>query len=186
MKRKLVPALLLSALLPLTSPLSASEIHRSDMYTDDDYNILTEVIYFEARDQTLIGQVAVSLATLNRVEHPRFPNSLREVAHYKARNKYGTFTCAYSYYCDGKPEVYNEKGPYRESKMVADLVLTNNVKDFTNGATLYFNPDLANPSWAYSVCVEYKGKWGDHEFYDQVRWTGNCKKLKKDRKTPAQ
>ena len=43
-------------------------------------------IYYEARDQTTKGQIAVALVTINRVKSRRFPNSICKVvkqANYK-------------------------------------------------------------------------------------------------------
>ena len=72
---------------------------------------LTEAIYFEARGETFVGQLAVANVILERVRDSRFPPTVCEVVHAgrywegnPIRNR-----CAFSYWCDGKPEIMKDK-----------------------------------------------------------------------------
>ncbi|AUS02709.1 cell wall hydrolase [Vibrio phage 2.275.O._10N.286.54.E11] len=180
----LATGVLASTDIEFADPLMFASIptDRVEKVTTDDLYVMTEMIYFEARSENLKGQMAVGLATLNRVEDRYHPNTLEDVIHFKAKNKWGTWTCAYSYYCDGKSDFMSNSEARDDVHYVADLLLSNDIEDFTNGATLYFNPDEVStiPHWARSVCTVYLGKWGAHEFYDQdVRV--NCEKTKPSR-----
>lgn len=121
-------------------------------------------IYFEARDQDVLGQRAVAHVALNRVKSPDFPNTICDVV------KQGpTYTnrpdlprknrCQFSWYCDGKSDnirfqkrngetvdiVYDA---YWTAAVEALEVISGRSKDPTNGATFYFAHDLVKPRWA--------------------------------------
>ena len=51
----------------------------SGFSTKQDTTCLALNIYFEARDQTVKGQMAVALVTINRVTSKRFPNTICKV-----------------------------------------------------------------------------------------------------------
>ena len=65
--------LLLGALLSFqTLPSNNSEI-----------DCLAKVVYYEARGESERGKLAVALATLNRLDNPRFPKTICEVVYQK-------------------------------------------------------------------------------------------------------
>src|SRR5690554_4877413 len=45
----------------------------------DDVALLAKLVYAESRGEPFEGQVAVAAVVLNRVKHPSFPNSVKEV-----------------------------------------------------------------------------------------------------------
>ena len=70
---------------------------------------LAQNIYFESRDQSTIGQIAVAEVTLNRVADPRWPNDVCSVVKqgptYKWKKTYPIkHRCEFSWYCDGKSD----------------------------------------------------------------------------------
>jgi spore germination cell wall hydrolase CwlJ-like protein len=52
---------------------------------------------------------------------------------------------------------------YREAVRLVDLAMKGQLKDITGGATFYFNPKLANPSWAKKL--KFLKRIGNHDFY---------------------
>ena len=64
---------------------------------DADWQCLTEALYFEARGESLEGQIAVAEVILNRVDSPLYPRSVCGVV--KQRGGGG---CQFSYVCNGK------------------------------------------------------------------------------------
>ena len=73
--------LLCFIIVGLTFPISCSAFKRvlyepHPFEYQDEVKCLAQNIYFEARDQTTKGQIAVALVTINRVESKRFPNSI--------------------------------------------------------------------------------------------------------------
>ena len=45
----------------------------------DEHQCLAEAMYYEARDQGSLGMLAVGIVIQNRVDHPRYPDTICEV-----------------------------------------------------------------------------------------------------------
>lgn len=58
---------------------------------------------------------------------------------------------------------YQSDSNLQQSYNIANMAVNGILVDNTNGATHYFNPSLANPSWAKAL--DYIGNIGDHVFY---------------------
>ncbi len=71
-------------------------------------------VYWESRDQSIAGQVAVAQVTMNRVESPNFPNDVCSVVHQHKQ---------FSWYWDGKSDVPREEDAWMRAQMVAKGVL---------------------------------------------------------------
>ena len=126
---------------------------------------LAETIYFEARNQELLGQIAVGLVALNRVKSSRFPDTLCDVTRQAKRDSSGRiikYKCQFSYYCDCLIEHVANKEAWSTAKIVAETVMEQGHKDFTDGA-LYYHTTSIVPYWssAYHPTLEL----GDHIFY---------------------
>jgi spore germination cell wall hydrolase CwlJ-like protein len=112
-----------------------------------------------------LGQYAVGLVTLNRVESDRFPDTVCGVvkqAKYwnnnPIRNK-----CHFSWYCDGKSDKPEDIVAWTKAKSIAEMLLLFHIEDFTNGATHYHAP-YVSPSWSKEKKVA--AIIGGHIFYD--------------------
>jgi len=138
---------------------------------------LAKNIYFEARDQSTKGQIAVALVTINRVKSRSFPNSVCRVVKQANRNKLGKVIkhkCHFSWYCDGLPDIPEEYIPWKVSITIARAMLKKrgvyithwgerwNVEDFLNGSTHYHRVDV-DPYWNKNMLVS--ATIGDHVFY---------------------
>ncbi len=108
-------------------------------------------IYHEARGEPYIGQVAVAHVTLNRVNSGVYPNDVCSVV-YQSKKR----DCQFSWYCDGKSDTPKDKVRWYNSVRLAYDVLSGDTRDPTRGATHYFNPRKANPSWKNSFQVVAK------------------------------
>jgi spore germination cell wall hydrolase CwlJ-like protein len=67
---------------------------------------LARNIYFEARGEPLVGQIAVAAVTINRVRSERFPNTICSVVWQHWQTASGVIICQFSWVCDaglGKP-----------------------------------------------------------------------------------
>ena len=99
-------------------------------------------IYFEASTENIPGKFAVGQTTLTRVADWRWPNTVCEVV-----KDYKQF----SWYWDGKSDKPNMKSrAWEDSLKVANILLYKHKKplyDFSEGATHYYNPNLATPYW---------------------------------------
>ena len=68
------------------------------------HNCLTTAIYFESRSESALGQLALALVVLNRAQTSR--SSVCGVV-YKGANRINA--CQFSFACDGKPDVVDDK-----------------------------------------------------------------------------
>lgn len=120
---------------------------------------LSKAVYHEARGEPVMGQVAVAHVILNRVDSPRFPDTICEVIH-KPKHFTDIEKC--------NPD-FNSKA-WRESVTSAVHVYLDLVEDPTHGAKWYFAPKgmknkTKKPWWAkYKTQV---ASIGGHRFYNQ-------------------
>ena len=98
-------------------------------------NLLSKVVYSEARGESYKGQVAVAAVVLNRVKHSSFPNSISGVVYQP-----GAFTAV----SDGQ---INLTPSATAQKAAQDAI---NGWDPTYGCIYYFNPSTATSSWIWS------------------------------------
>ena len=71
---------------------------------ENDYHCLASNIYWEARNQPIIGKLAVANVTLNRVASKRYPNTICGVVtqtRYYPSGRIDLHSCQFSWYCDG-------------------------------------------------------------------------------------
>ena len=128
---------------------------------------LAQNIYFEARDQPTVGQMAVAYVVLNRVHHPAWPDTVCDVIRegptyswkqdYPIRNR-----CQFSWYCDGKSDTPKEKRAWLYSQLVAHKVVHGYVKDNTDGS-IYYHANYVRPFW--SKHYDHTVTLGSHIFY---------------------
>ena len=65
-------------------------------------------MYHEAKNQSMLGQIAVGQVVMNRVEDTRFPDNvcdvITEAVTYKGTDKPVLHKCQFSWYCDGQKD----------------------------------------------------------------------------------
>ena len=101
----------------------------------NDVNLLSRLIYGEARGEPYKGMVAVAATVLNRVSNSKFPNTIAGVIYQR-----GAYTCV----SDGQ---INMTANEQSKKAAQDAI---NGWDPTYGCIYYFNPNTATSSWIWS------------------------------------
>jgi len=150
---------------------------------DEQIFCLARNIYWEARNQSKLGMIAVGRVVINRVNSDRYPSTICEVVHegptreswktrkdetladkdrkfYPIRNR-----CQFSWYCDGASDkiVQGEEEIYQLSYSIArSIVLHNKWEGVVEGAT-HYHADYVNPTWGDKN--KLKVKIDDHLFY---------------------
>jgi spore germination cell wall hydrolase CwlJ-like protein len=124
-----------------------------------EFQCLAEALYFEARGETVKGQVAVAEVILNRRDSGLFPNSVCGVVHQGTGRKY---QCQFTYSCDGYSEKIREKAAYARVARIARLMLDGAPRALTGGATYYHNHTVS-PRWARRFAMT--ATIGAHRFY---------------------
>lgn len=154
--------LIVAVLLALTTITAAA----GPVKAEGDMECLAKNIYFEARNQSLTGKIAVSHVVLNRVFDDRFPNNICDVI-YQARLRNGfpiRHQCQFSWYCDGLSDVPKDRVSWEIALNVARdaMLLWENAFDITSGATHYHTTQV-NPSWNRDM--EMLVRIDDHIFW---------------------
>ena len=92
---------------------------------------MANALYFEARGEPLAGVT----------------DGLR----YKVTNQMVKNKCAFSFYCDGKPEIIDDQETYEWMKTIAYGVIQGSLYiDLSEGAT-HYHADYVYPSWADTI-----------------------------------
>tara|TARA_R110000772_G_scaffold195614_1_gene306305 strand:+ start:193 stop:654 length:462 start_codon:yes stop_codon:yes gene_type:complete len=132
----------------------------------DEVNCLALNIYHEARNQPLVGKLAVAQVTINRVNDNRFPDTLCAVVmqgfyhnHFPIKHK-----CQFSWWCDGKSDKPKDKESWQKIQILAFKIHNGLFRgiDIVKGAT-HYHANYVKPNW-----IKKKKKVliiADHIFY---------------------
>ena len=130
---------------------------------------LATAIYFEARGEPTVGQIAVGQVIMTRVADYRYPSTVCEVVKEGYYYSWNTSIpipdkCQFSFYCDGKPETIEDEQAYLWAEEIASGLLYGELNhiDLTEGST-HYHADYVYPAWR-----EQKTKMitiGNHIFY---------------------
>ena len=94
-------------------------------------------IYHESRGESNLGQIAVAQVVRNRVESPKYPNTVCEVIWEPKQ---------FSWTHDGKSDEPKDRPAF--VKAVWQQLIANMRKDITDGATNYYAHKKVTPWWA--------------------------------------
>ena len=114
---------------------SSSSSSGSSSTNSNDLNLLSRLVYGEARGEPYTGQVAVAAVVLNRVKSSSFPNTVAGVIYQSG---------AFDVVSDGQINM----SPNDTAKKAAQDAL--NGWDPSYGAIYYFNPSTATSKWIWS------------------------------------
>lgn len=123
------------------------------------WSCLAEALYFEARGESLIGQIAVAEVILNRVDSPSYPDSVCGVVR---QGENSGRSCQFSYRCDGRPDEPRSREAFERVGKVAWVMLTGKPRILTGKAT-HYHATHVSPSWSRRLVRT--ARIGDHVFY---------------------
>tara|TARA_R100000700_G_C3125451_1_gene112741 strand:+ start:220 stop:615 length:396 start_codon:yes stop_codon:yes gene_type:complete len=108
-------------------------------------------IYWEAKGESKLGQVAVALVVLNRMEHSGFPGTVCEVV-YQGIHKNGfpvRDMCQFSWYCDSRSDIPRDPLSFRDATDLASFILISHkwLPDLSEGS-LFYHSTQVNPWWS--------------------------------------
>lgn len=130
-------------------------------------------VYHEARGESLEGQVAVALTLFNRVESPRFPDTMCEVVWQKGYvRSISRWIGQFSFTTDGASDTMNEIDAIKASEAavaLARIVYEYDLEEEFNGMNkdvLWYHTDAVKPNWSqvYDPVVMI----GNHMFYSDA------------------
>lgn len=129
-------------------------------FSDEEQKCLAEAIYYEARGESVKGQVAVAQVVLNRVRNPAYPNSICKVV-YQNRNMLNA--CQFSFACDGQRHRVTEIPQWRLAKQVAKTVTDGQIWLSEVGSSTHYHANYVKPYWRGSM--HRLTQIGRHIFY---------------------
>jgi len=116
---------------------------------------LSTNIYFEARNQSLLGMIAVAVLTITRKDDRRFADTVCGVVHEGVHEESSRtkgkdmpdheriffpkrHMCQFSWYCDGDPDIALNEEKWNEAQTVAYQIVTKGTfRGITEGANHY-------------------------------------------------
>lgn len=115
--------------------INSSSSSNTTTNSSSDLNLLSHLVYAEARGEPYSGQVAVASVVLNRVKNSSFPNTVAGVIYERG---------AFSVVSDGQINLTPNQTAYNAAR---DAL---NGWDPSYGSIYYFNPNTATSSWIWS------------------------------------
>ena len=143
-----------------------AQLEREDRWMKE-IGCLARNVYYEARGESLQGQKAVALVTLNRVENPMFPNTICKVVNERKVVK-GVTKCQFSWRCQGHA---NPKKAVRQSHesyqaaITAILDYDSLTETLVTADTLFFHAKHVRPFWR--KVKQRLAQIDNHIFYEQ-------------------
>jgi spore germination cell wall hydrolase CwlJ-like protein len=124
-------------------------------------------IYYEAKGEALLGQIAVARVIMNRVQHGFGSNPCKVVYQTTlVTNNEGDQVkrCQFSWVCDDKGTPSENNPSYRKALDIAHQVLAEDKwNDILPNNTLFFHNLTAAPGWVYKKVTTI----GNHVFYSK-------------------
>jgi len=116
-------------------------------------------MFFEARNEPLVGQQMVAEVTLNRVASKHYPNTVCEVVWQRKQ-----FSWTHDGIHDDPTRMsYLDKLAWVEIKLAAEIILSDPETYLSKSKATHYHADYVKPYWASSM--KYVGKVGTHMFY---------------------
>lgn len=123
------------------------------------WECLAKTIYFEARGESVAGQVAVAEVVLNRVDSRHWPNDICSVVRQGERQRH---RCQFSFMCDGLPERITDRESFAVAGKIAHLMMQGRPRALTGAAT-HYHAAYVRPGWSRGLTRT--ARIGQHVFY---------------------
>ncbi len=120
---------------------------------------LAEAIYYEARGESVVGQLAVAEVVVNRVRSKHYPDTFCDVVY---EGSYRSTGCQFTFTCDGSLRHRPYGAAWRQANVVAGGVVAGFARPMTHSATHYHTNEV-DPYWSASLIETTR--IGAHVFY---------------------
>jgi spore germination cell wall hydrolase CwlJ-like protein len=121
---------------------------------------LAQAIYYEARSESRVGQLAVADVVLNRVASPIYPDSICGVVYQGSERT--DRRCQFTFTCDGSMKLRLNKRKWTEAEELAGAILAGLRVPVSRNAT-HYHADYVLPDWAAKLTPT--ATIGTHKFY---------------------
>lgn len=125
----------------------------------EDRTCLAQAIYYEARSEPRIGQLAVADVVLNRVASRAYPNTICDVVFQGSHRRTG---CQFSFTCDGSMDARLNQRKWKSSDDMAGAILAGIRAPVSRNAT-HYHANYVTPRWSSRLTPT--ATIGTHKFY---------------------
>jgi hypothetical protein len=126
---------------------------------------LANAIYFEARGESVRGQIAVAQVVMNRVFSGYYPNDVCGVVY---QNAHRHLACQFTFACDGRSKSIHEPEAMERAKRIATATLDGRLWLPEVGKATHYHAYWVRPWWVRTMHKLYK--IGVHTFYRPRNW----------------
>ena len=122
---------------------------------------LAENIYFEARGESFEGQIATGQVVLNRLNDPRYPDTVCQVVHQKSSGVY-----QFSWVANKNKDI-TDVYAWTEATFIAEQMLQGNLvhTKLLEDKALFYHTEKVHPKWKKKYIVS---QVGNHVFYKGI------------------
>lgn len=126
---------------------------------------LANAIYWEARSEPVRGQEAVAQVVINRVFSGFYPNDVCGVIYQNASRH---LSCQFTFACDGKRKVINERGAWARANRIARQTLDGQIYVPAVAKSTHYHAVYVHPYWVHEM--RKMVRYGIHNFYRPYAW----------------
>ncbi len=126
---------------------------------------LANAVYFESRSEPVRGQMAVAQVVLNRVFSGFYPKDVCGTV-YQNANRY--LACQFTFACDGKRKLINERGAWARANRIAKQTLNGQIYLPEVGKSTHYHALYVHPNWVREM--HRLARYGIHAFYRPIAW----------------
>lgn len=158
----------------LVTPIRQPRVEVRPLVDTRQLECMAKNIYYEARGESVRGQIAVARVVMNRVRHHAFANTPCKVIN-QANNITVTTgesitkkvrVCQFSWVCESKTHLNKNSQAYQKALQIATEVLAYDAHaNLLPKNTLFFHSVRVNPNWGYRKVAVI----GNHIFYAKGR-----------------
>jgi spore germination cell wall hydrolase CwlJ-like protein len=126
---------------------------------------LAEAVYFEARGEPVLGQVAVAQVILNRAFSGKYPDTVCGVVY---QNAHRHLACQFTFACDSIRDVIREPDMWERAKKIAAEMLDGRLWLPEVGKATHYHANYVHPGWVREMKKMHR--LGVHIFYRPRAW----------------
>ena len=146
-------------------PSPAQLLHLDDKAYAKAERCLSRAIYFESRSEPVRGQEAVAQVVINRVFSGFYPKDVCAVI-YQNANRH--LACQFTFACDGKRKVINERGAWARANRIARQTLDGKLYVPAVAKSTHYHAAYVHPYWTREM--HKLARFGIHTFYRPIAW----------------
>jgi spore germination cell wall hydrolase CwlJ-like protein len=146
-------------------PSPAERLHLEGKEYAKAERCLANAIYFESRSEPVRGQMAVAQVVLNRVFSGFYPKDVCGTV-YQNANRY--LACQFTFACDGKRKLINERGAWARANRIAKQTLNGQIYLPEVGKSTHYHALYVHPNWVREM--RRLARYGIHAFYRPIAW----------------